>query len=229
MFQKLIFNKEALIKAVREINADALVSLNTEMSEAFIYTTEDRDFTKIQSLVANYSFGASNQQDKAAKLVASTVAKSDDDELIDSDTSSADSEYEGLDKEKNVAAEKFSDKIEIERSKFMKNVLSRKKKILEDEKSSTRVSLKYLSTTSFALVAEVRSNDKKLFDKAVEAIKSWRVVFKRREFKQNEFDILEKQKKIIIDKTRQIDEDVNINFNPKTRFSNSESAKKRIA
>jgi len=143
MFQKLIFNKEALIKAVREINADALVSLNTEMSEAFIYTTEDRDFTKIQSLVANYSFGASNQQDKAAKLVASTVAKSDDDELIDSDTSSADSEYEGLDKEKNVAAEKFSDKIEIERSKFMKNVLSRKKKILEDEKSSTRVSIEY--------------------------------------------------------------------------------------
>ena len=297
MFQKLIFSKEALIKAVRETNTDALVSLKTETSEAFIYTTGDQDLTKIQSLVANFGIGASNQQDKATftccisnlsperdaeswksyfnvkgknfgELLScqvainradtksyqcwikygskesaekasrffgnliicekKLVAKSDSDELIDSDTASADTEDDekGLLKKENVTAANFSDKIEIANSKFMKNVLSRKKKILEDEKSSTRVSIEYLSTTSYALVAEVSSNDKKLFDKAVEAIKSWRVVFKRLELKQNEFDILEKQKKIIIDKTRQIDEDVNINFNPKTRFLTVNALKK---
>ena len=41
-------------------------------------------------------------------------------------------------------------------------------------------------------------------------------MFRKLDLKQSEFDIIEKQKKIIIEKAREIDEDVNVNFNRTT-------------
>ena len=158
--------------------------------------------------------------------------KSDDDELSDDDENDQqfyfDTDEDNDEAKSNEISSKSNDhdsdaefpyksSVIVRNAKKFKRYFTVKKAELTDNSTFIAVSSVNGGRASMNLLFKVKSNNKNKFDKAVNTVKSWKIMLKKISFNQEEFSQLVPQKKTIIDSLRQNLKDkkeVFINFDP---------------